>query len=183
MEKVLIIHGYQGSPNGGWRPWLMAELEKIDIYACALAMPEPEHPKVGDWVSEISRHIAVDDKICLVGHSLGVPAILRYLESVNDKSQSIAGAVLVSGPLSLVGQSDVDSFLIDRFEFSKIMKTSNQFAVIHGDDDPLVPVSDAYQLSKKLQTKPIIIKGGKHLNGGAGWTQLPEVLDAIKEIL
>ncbi len=162
----------------------MAELEKLDIYACALAMPEPEHPRVGDWVSEISRHITSGDEVCLVGHSLGVPAILRYLESINDKSQqSIAGAVLVSGPLLLVGQSDVDSFLKDGFNFSKIQPSSNQFVVIHGDDDPLVPVADAYQLSSKLQTKPIIIKGGQHLNGGAGWTKLPEVLEAIKKIL
>lgn len=183
MKKVFIIHGFQGSPNGGWRPWLMAELEKLDIYACALAMLEPDHPKVGDWVSEISRHITLDDKICLVGHSLGVPAILRCLESIGDQSINIAGAVLVSGPLSLVSQRDVDSFLIDGFDFSKITKVSNKFAVIHGDDDPLVPVADAYQLSSKLQTKPIIIKGGQHLNGGAGWTKLPEVLEAIKKIL
>lgn len=183
MKKVLIIHGFQGSPNGGWRPWLMAELEKLDIYACALAMPEPEHPKVGDWVNEISRHITSGDEVCLVGHSLGVPAILRYLESIGDHSTNIAGAVLVSGPLSLVGQSDVDRFIIDGFDFSKIKKTSNQFAVIHGDDDPLVPVSDAYQLSKKLKIEPIIIKGGKHLNGGAGWTHLPEALDAVKKMI
>ncbi|MBI4599005.1 alpha/beta hydrolase, partial [Candidatus Uhrbacteria bacterium] len=82
MKKVFIIHGFEGSPNGGWRPWLMAELEKQEIYACALSMPMPENPVCDEWVGEISRHIErnSDDKIYLVGHSLGVPAILRYLE-------------------------------------------------------------------------------------------------------
>jgi predicted alpha/beta hydrolase family esterase len=44
MKKVFIIHGFEGSPNGAWRPWLMAELEKEDMYCCALAMPSPDAP-------------------------------------------------------------------------------------------------------------------------------------------
>lgn len=57
MKKVFLIHGFQGSPNGGWRPWLMAELKKQDVYACALSMPDPENPVCAEWVLEISRHI------------------------------------------------------------------------------------------------------------------------------
>ena len=28
MKKVFIIQGFRGAPNGGWKPWLMVELEK-----------------------------------------------------------------------------------------------------------------------------------------------------------
>src|SRR3989344_3710325 len=106
MPKIFIIHGFEGSPNGGWRPWLMAKLEKKGIYACALSMPSPEKPICKEWIAEIARHVernpstssgqAKKDKTYLVGHSLGVPAILRYLES--KSARKIAGAVLVSGP-------------------------------------------------------------------------------------
>ena len=44
MKKVFIVHGFEGEPNGGWRPWLMGELAKKDIYACALPMPIPSSP-------------------------------------------------------------------------------------------------------------------------------------------
>jgi predicted alpha/beta hydrolase family esterase len=72
MKKVFIIHGFEGSPNGGWRPWLMSELEKKDMYACALAMPHPENPICSEWVGEIGRHVIQNkqDDIYLVGHSL-----------------------------------------------------------------------------------------------------------------
>ncbi len=72
MKKVFIIHGFEGSPNGGWRPWIMAELEKKDIYACALSMPDPENPLCSEWVAEIQRHVQRNkgDEIYLVGHSL-----------------------------------------------------------------------------------------------------------------
>jgi predicted alpha/beta hydrolase family esterase len=71
MKKVFIIHGFEGHPNGAWRPWLMAELEKRDIYACALSMPSPEKPVCAEWVEEISRNVLrnKNDEICLVGHS------------------------------------------------------------------------------------------------------------------
>jgi len=74
MKKVFIIHGLGGNPNGGWRPWLMAELEKQEIYACALSMPTSENPICKEWVDEISRHIERNsgDDIYLVGHFLGV---------------------------------------------------------------------------------------------------------------
>ena len=98
MKKVFIVHGFEGKPNGGWRPWLMGELEKLDIYACALAMPNPYFPKCGEWISEISRHIKeADENIFLIGHSLGVPAILRYLETTSF-SKKFGGVFLVSGP-------------------------------------------------------------------------------------
>lgn len=72
MKKVFIIHGFEGSPNGGWRPWLMSELEKKDVYACALAMPHSENPLCSEWVQEIERHVIQnkEDDIYLVGHSL-----------------------------------------------------------------------------------------------------------------
>ena len=98
MKKVFIVHGFEGSPNGGWRPWLMGELEKHDIYACALSMPSPENPRLSEWTEEIKRHVDrnAKDDIYLVGHSLGVPAILHFIEK--DSSGKVIGVVLVSGP-------------------------------------------------------------------------------------
>ena len=54
-------------------------------------------------------------------------------------------------------------------------------SVIHGDNDPYVPVSDAYEISKELQGQGelIIIPNGKHLNGSAGYVELPELLEII----
>ena len=83
MKKVFIVHGFGGIPNGGWIPWLMQELAKSRIYACALPMPESKEPVVSKWVEEITHAVnnSPEDEIFLFGHSLGVPAVLRYLES------------------------------------------------------------------------------------------------------
>lgn len=179
MKKVFIIHGFEGSPNGGWRPWLMGELEKLDIYSCALAMPSPENPTCKEWVEEIARHCTnTADEIYLVGHSLGVPAILRYLET--DSAQKVKGAVLVSGPSEKNRNRKIDSFLETSFDFDRILKKCNQFVIIQGDNDPNVPKENAEFLSENLYADIVWVENGGHLNGSAGWFELPQCLHALK---
>jgi predicted alpha/beta hydrolase family esterase len=182
MKKVFIIHGFGGSPNSSWIPWLMAELKKHDVYACALSMPYPESPSVMEWVEEISRHVStnIGDEIYLVGHSLGVAAILNYLQQPFNKV--IAGAVLVSGRL---GKSDhpIMAEFYENIDFKTITSRSKAFSIIHGDDDDVVPVSNAHALGKELHTVPTIIKNGKHLNGSAGFRELPEVVQALEGMM
>lgn len=182
MKKVFIAHGFESRPNGGWRPWLMGELEKIDVYACALPMPTPENPVCSEWVEEISRQVKRNesDEIHLVGHSLGVPAILRYLESTQTR---IAGAVLVSGPCERNDNRKIDSFLGKPFDYGSIKSKAGRFVIIQGDNDPNVPMSNAETLSKELDGKLIVIPNGGHLNGASGWYQLPQCLNALKEMV
>ncbi|MEI7652909.1 MAG: alpha/beta hydrolase [bacterium] len=181
MKKVFIIHGFEGSPNGGWRPWLMAELEKLDIYACALSMPHPEAPQCNSWVAEIDRHVTKDDEIYLAGHSLGVPAILRYLTSSN--AQAISGAVLVSGPAKNNDNPQIASFFESPFDFAQARIRCNSFVIIHGEDDPLVPLADAHILADELQGELEVVPQGGHLNGSVGWLQLPVCLQHLKKML
>lgn len=179
QTKVFIIHGFEGRPNGGWRPWLMGELDKLDIYACSLSMPTPDYPKCDEWTKEISRHVENNsqDEIYLIGHSLGVPAILRYLET--SKAQNIAGAILVSGPSERIENKRLLSFLDRDFDFQAILTKCQKFSIIHGDNDPLVPLDNAEFLAKELNGELIIVKNGGHLNSSAGWNTLPQCLEAV----
>lgn len=182
MKKVFIIHGFEGSPNGWWRPWLMGELEKRDIYACALPMPTPENPICAEWVHEIERHVVQNktDEIYLVGHSLGGPAILRFLENTNGIS--VHGTILVSSPAEKNTNKKIDSFLEKNFDFNAIKESSKQFVVIHGDNDPLVPLRQAQYLHQQLGGELIVVKDGGHLNGSSGCFVLPECLRALERL-
>lgn len=179
MKKVFIAHGFQGSPSGGWRPWLMAELENKEIYACALPMPNPDAPVVSEWVDEIARVVDMNpnDEICLVGHSLGVPAILRYLEG--NVSKKISKAVLVSGPSEKNGNPKIENFLEAPFNFEVIKNKVDEFYIIHGVNDPVVPFANAETLASELGGKLITVENGGHLNGSSGWRQLPQALEVL----
>jgi predicted alpha/beta hydrolase family esterase len=185
MKKVFMIHGFGGEPNGGWRPWLMGKLAREGIWACALAMPMADSPKKEEWIKEITRMVGKpDEDTFLVGHSLGVPAILHYLESL--PAGGISGAVLVSGPIHVLPGDRyraIDHFMDTPFDFKKINNVCKKFSVIHGDNDVTVPFAHAEELSSNLFCNPISIPNGGHLNGSSGWYELPEALKALEEMI
>jgi len=186
MKKVFMIHGFRGEPNGGWRPWLMGELAQNNIWACSLAMPTPEHPMKDEWIQTIKEAVKIpNDEIFLIGHSLGVPTILKYLETL-DENLKIGGAVLVSGPVFEIkknGYDEVNTFLDKPFNFEHIKNVCKNFVVIHGDDDPNVLFSEGEFLAGKLSCPIISVHNGKHLNGSACWYKLPEALVSLLKMI
>ncbi|MEK7579288.1 MAG: YqiA/YcfP family alpha/beta fold hydrolase [Patescibacteria group bacterium] len=184
MKKVLIIHGFEGSPNGGWRPWLMGELAKHDIYACALAMPKPDEPICAEWVAEVQRHVEGnrDDEVYLVGHSLGVATILRYLESAPHPT-NVRGAMLISGRCEKGGDPKIHNFFEKPFDYNSIQSKVKSFLIIHGDNDPYVPFDNAETLSKELGGTLLAISNGEHLNSESGWLSLPQCLEPLMRMI
>lgn len=183
--RVFIVHGFEGTPNGGWRPWLMGQLALANVYACALPMPLPYTPTKNGWIGEIQHAVPEpNENIFLVGHSLGVPAILHYLQTLPE-GVKIGGAILVSGPYRNVddGYSELlESFFEPAYNFEKIKKTCDNFVVIHGDNDPVVAFSDAEEFSKALSCELVSIPNGGHLNGSSGWRELPQALKALESL-
>ncbi len=177
MKKVFIIHGLDSAPNKAWRPWLMKELAKDDLYTCALPMPNPTDPVCNEWVEMIKNTVGNDEEIYLVGHSLGVRAVLKYLETLPGKK--IKGVILVSGRFGKPRSGILGSFYNDSLDFEKIKLSSENFLVIHGDNDPNVPYEDGVKLSEHVDCELITIAGGGHLSGGAGYFEFP----LLKEVL
>src|SRR3990167_7996265 len=131
MKKFYLIHGFESMPNRGFLPWLMSQLfQRARYFAVALEMPNPEKPKVVEWIQKITQELGEPNwNKYLIGHSLGVPAILRYLESLPEKSK-IGGVFLVAGfadkindsVVSLVVHSRISSFIEKPFDFKHIKK-------------------------------------------------------------
>ena len=171
MKKIFMVHGFLGRPNGGWCPWLMAELNKDKIYACSLPMPSPENPKKEEWVNAIKEAVSVpNEDIFLVGHSLGVPAILRYLENLPE-DKKIGGAILVSGPSAVLHPDKkesklrkIDNFLDTEFNYEYIKNRVERICVIHGENDDKVPVQHSNIIAKNLDCSNIIIPNMGHLD-------------------
>lgn len=187
MNKVFIVHGYGGEPNGGWRPWLLGKLAREGVWACAPAMPMANEPQKDEWVEELHHLIKEPNKeIFLVGHSLGVPTLLRYVESLPEGSR-IGGMVLVSGIIRVIPDKEryepINHFYNQPFNFEYIKKVCDKFVVIHGSNDANVPFTQAEELSKELACELISIQNGGHLNGSSGWYELPEALMALQKMM
>ena len=149
MKKIFLVHGFKGAPNGGWRPWLMGQLGELDIYACALPMPSPEKPDKDEWVKTIASAVGVPSmETFLVGHSLGVPAILRYLETLK-RDQKIGGVILVSGPAFEIkkdGYEDVNKFINKKFDFKHIKEICKNFVKLYNKTPIILYLSNTFSV-------------------------------------
>jgi len=183
MEKrAFLIHGWEGYPEEGWRPWLKNELEKKDFHVVIPAMPDTKHPKMNSWLNHLTKIVGTPNKDCyFVGHSLGCITILRYIETMKE-NQQIGGVIFVEGFTSNLGYEELESFFTKPIDWKKIKSHCKKFVAIHSDNDPYVSLHYGDFFKEKLNAALIIEHNMKHFSGDDGIFQLPIVLDKLLEI-
>ena len=189
MKKAFLIHGWGGSPEEGWRPWLKEKLEKKGFEVYIPSMPDTNHPKMDAWLKRLSDTVGIPDRDCyFVGHSLGCITILRYLERLKE-NQKIKGVVLVAGFSDIkitVGKDEttdeISTFFKTKLDFEKIKKHCDRFIAIHSDNDPYVPIKYATIFKEKLNAEIVINKNMKHFSGDEGVKELPAILEAMDKL-
>lgn len=185
MKKcAFIIHGWDGYPEEGWFPWLKQELERRGFDVFVPAMPETAEPKMEMWVPFLSQLVGEPDKnTYFIGHSIGCQAILRYLETVENKK--VGGAVLVAPWFALANLSGDEEVIAKPWietpvDFKKIKQVTNNFVAIFSDNDHYVLYGDNYKIFEEKLGAEIILEHNKcHFSGGDGIVELPVVLEQL----
>ena len=183
------MHGWGGSPEEGWRPWLKTELEKRGFEVYVPAMPDTNYPKLDAWLNQLAKTVGAPDERCFfVGHSLGCITILKYLEGLSD-GQKIGGVVLVAGFTDMeiiVGEDEnidiISNFFKTGVDFEKVKSHCEKFVAIHSDNDPYVPLRYGDIFKEKLNAEVIIKENMRHFSGDDGINELPCGLDAVLRI-
>ncbi len=188
-KKIFIVHGWEGSPKSDWFPWLKFELEKRKFIVEVLAMPDSDAPVIESWVGFLEKKVKkLNEETYFVGHSIVCEAIVKYLEKI-PKNIKVGGCVFVAGWFSLKGLESKEEWEIakpwieTKIDFKKIKEHTKKFVAIFSDNDPWVPPENKKVFENELNAKIFIEKGKKHLNGEAGVTDLPIVLEEILKMM
>ena len=187
-KRVFIIHGWGGSPQEGWFPWLKTELENKGFFVQIPPMPDTENPKIETWVPYLNQIVGnVDENTFFVGHSIGCQTILRYLETLPN-NKKIGGAVFVAGWFYLNNLKEEEKqiaklWLEARIDFEKIRKICPKIKVFLSDNDPFdAQEANKKILKKKLGAKVMIQHNMGHFSGSDNVTKLPIALDTILDL-
>jgi len=181
-NHAYLIHGWGGTPDEGWFPWFVHQLRSNGFKVYAPKMPHDDIVNAMDSLHFMQKMIGIPNiRTFLIGHSIGVAAVMRYIESLPDDAK-IGGIVLVSGGVEPTQFDELKSFYETPLPYEKVRNIAKHIVVIHGTNDPFVPFKNAEILKEKLNARLIPIENGLHLNGEAGITELPEALDALIEM-
>jgi serine hydrolase len=186
MKRVILVHGWEGTPDDGWNPWLRSKLEDKGFKVSVPAMPDTNSPTVTAWVQKLVEITGpIDSDTYFVGHSLGCITILRYLETIKGDS-AIGGAILVAGfaeDLSAPGyEGQLSGFFADPIKWDEIIRHCPKFVVFNSDNDQWVDRANLEIFEKHLAAEVHLEHNMGHFSGSEGMTELPIVFYKLLEI-
>lgn len=80
MKKILIIHGFTGSSQGVWHPWMKKELEALGYEVLMPDLPDSYVPVLDVWLETLEPYMnQLGPNDIVLGHSLGGSTALHLV--------------------------------------------------------------------------------------------------------
>ena len=57
MNKIYIVHCWEGNKDDGWYPWLDKKISNKSNKVFRFNMPNTANPKIEEWVRELDRQV------------------------------------------------------------------------------------------------------------------------------
>ncbi len=186
MKKVYLLHGWDGSPMAGIRPWLKEQLEDQGYQVFIPELPDSGEPRKEKWLPVIEDVIGEpDEDVILVGHSMGGQAAIRYVERLKD-GQKIGKLVLIAPVIDqITGLEEpdeieiADSWLNDSIDWNKVNRSTNSIIGVFSDNDPWIPLSSSELLEKNTEADIITEHDMGHFGDDEGIKESQTILNSI----
>ena len=183
MNKIYIVHCWDGTKDDGWYPWLDKELSDANNTVYRFNMPNTDSPNIEEWVPFLNKKVDnLDEKTYFIGHSIGCQTIMRYLQ-IKDVCK-IGGILFVAPWLDLLDYaiSDAESYniakpwLTEKIDFEKIKKFTNNIYCIFSDDDYFVSLKQKDKFEYLLDANTMVVSGKGHISQDDNVYKLDELL-------
>lgn len=186
MKKVILVHGWDGSPEKDWFPWIIGELKNKGFEVVAPYMPDPEHPHISTWVEYLANVIKEYDKETIfVGHSIGCQTIMRYFEFQNTKAKA---AIFVAGWFNLMNMSKYEEEIAKPcietpINYEKVKNCLSSIKVVLGVNDKWVNLEETKkQFEQKLSAEIITVHNAGHFTTDDGYLEFPYLIEQIDKL-
>ncbi|MFC1633006.1 RBBP9/YdeN family alpha/beta hydrolase [Patescibacteria group bacterium] len=187
-KRIFILHRWGGNPKTDWYLWLKEELEKKGYKVNVPEMPNTDEPDIEEWLESLTKLVGkADTDTYFVGHSIGVQAILRYLDTLPEDAK-IGGAAFVAGWHTLTGLESAEEKEIaapwskDDFDFAKVKTILNKSHALFSSDDPFVPLENEKWFADNFGSETEIVGDKGHFDEDSGNLTSPETLEAVLKI-
>jgi predicted alpha/beta hydrolase family esterase len=176
VNKLVLLHGMNKSPNDVWYPWLGAKAREADMAYEAPMLTIGVTPVLSEWLEAITQ-AQPDGSTVLVGHSRGGMAILRWLEQASDDAKVGRVILVAANRGDSPDKASGDFFYAGDYDFAKIKQHCSDFVVFHSRDDQWVPFEAGEHNAEALGAQFVTFDNYGHF--GAEMRELPELLEQV----
>ncbi len=190
QKRVIIVHGWDGTPEKAWFPWLKKELEAKGFEVIVPQLPDTGRPRIYNWVPKLAEVAGTpNENTYFVGHSMGNQTIARYLESLPEGIK-VGGAVFVAGFFKHITNADNNQdetetrkhWLEAPLDLNKVRSRLSKSVAIFSDDDPYVPLDNQDDFRDRLNSKIVIEHAKGHFRNSDKCLELPSALEAVMSL-
>lgn len=185
MKKAYILHGWGGSPQGSFKPWLKKELEKQGFQVEIPVLPNTDTPKMSEWLPYIEQLVGTpDENTVLVSHSLSGLAVLQYLAALPEETRF--HKIIFVAPVvdQIMDMTDAEKkiakpWLEAAIDSQKIQRFSKYMTAFFSDNDVFIPAASAEVMKGKYSAKTIMLHNRGHFDDASQIKEVPEILEEI----
>jgi predicted alpha/beta hydrolase family esterase len=131
MQKAIIFHATESSPEQFWYGWLAEQLRARGYHVEVPSYPEMNQEDITTFLPKVLASHAIDENTVLIGHSSGATLILSIAEHVPFKQ-----GILVAGFSEPYDGVERDPILQDSYDWKKIRENCQDFVFINSANDP-----------------------------------------------
>ena len=187
-SNALIIHGVSGNSRENWFPWLKSSLEKNNWNVVVPDLPGVGRQTVDEWNDALMRVASdLDENSVIVGHSMGAPAALNLVQTLDKK----IGKLVMVAPVNpnqhwqqlkkdhpKLDWDAVKSFAEIKFDWKKISSLAGEIVIYYSDNDKYIPAETVNFYKQNLPSAVFKFLPGKgHFTKSSGNTEFPEILE------
>src|SRR3989338_1019816 len=181
--NFVILHGYGGSPEKDFFPWLKKELQTRGYNVQVPILPHADKAMAVEKsdMEALFNNVRFDMNTVLIGHSLGAIVAIKALEKLEHPIRKL---VLVGGFLEPKFRDKDRAFASTfnwEFDFKKIQTNAKNIIILHDRNDHAIPENQGRKLYEALGGKLVEpVPKESHFTGTKEPVILEYALDQIK---
>ena len=184
-QRVLILHGWQGSEPGHWQRWLDVELRAAGRHVLFPDLPERDQPCPDAWGASLHAGLAAlaalpgDGERVVCAHSLACVLWFREAARIAPPLR-VDRVALVAPPCPGARVAALARFYPTRADRAAVKAAAGHTRLVCADDDPYCPGGGAHEhWAAPLALTVDLLPGRGHINAEAGYGAWPAMRDWV----
>ena len=177
QANYVLLHGFTGSVEANFFPWLKQQLEKNGKKVWAENLPDTSNPSIDKQVEFVLKNVEFNENTVLLGHSLGSVVALKVLERLKTPIKKLVLAAGFAEPGFLDHERVFEPQIkTDGFDFRLIKKNAGDIVLLRAKNDTAVPQERSEFIKSKIGGRIVDFQANDdHITGDIE----PEVLKAL----